>query len=84
MGKGEIVRNEQFLLYPQCFLLKQVILSPFVHIFAIISLFAAQLEEPKIWIPDKGLKQWIALYMWSLTQVLTGCSPQISFKLIVD
>ena len=52
-GKGEIVRNEQFLLYQQCFLLKQIILSPFFHIFAIISLFAAELEEPKIGISGK-------------------------------
>ena len=46
--KEEIVRNKQFLLYPQCFLLNQKILSSFVNIFAIISLFAAELEEPKI------------------------------------
>ena len=56
MRKGEIARNEQFLLFPQCFLLKQIIVSPFVHIFAIISLFAAELEEPKIGISGKGLK----------------------------
>ena len=48
VGKGEIARNEQFPLFPQCFLLKQIIVSPFVHISDIISLFAAELEEPKI------------------------------------
>ena len=48
VGKGESVRNEQFLLFPQCFLPNQIIVSPFVHIFAIISLFATELEEPKI------------------------------------
>ena len=47
VGKGEIARNEQFLLFPQCFLLEQVIVSPFVHIFVIISLIAAELEEPR-------------------------------------
>ena len=47
-GKEEIARNEQFLLFPQCFLLNQKIVSPFVNIFDIISLFAAELEEPKI------------------------------------
>ena len=47
VGKGEIARNEQFLFFRQCFLLKQLIVFPFVHIFAIISLFAAELEEPK-------------------------------------
>ena len=55
VGKGEIAHNEQFLLFPQCFLLKQIIVSPFVHIFAIISLFAAELEKPKIGISGKGL-----------------------------
>ena len=33
VGKGEIVRNEQFLLFPQCFLLNQIFVSPSVHIF---------------------------------------------------
>ena len=48
VGKGEIACNEQFLLFPQCFLLNQIILTPHVHIFVIISLFTAELEEPKI------------------------------------
>ena len=48
VGKGEIARNEQFLLFPQCFLLNQIIVSPFVNSFDIISLFAAELEEPKL------------------------------------
>ena len=48
VGKEEIARNEQFLLFPQCFLLNQKIASPFVNIFDIISLSAAELEEPKI------------------------------------
>ena len=47
VGKEEIACNEQFLFFPQCFLLDQKIVSPFVHIFDIISLFAAELEEPK-------------------------------------
>ena len=33
----------------------RVIVSPFAHIFDIISLFAAELEEPKIGISIKGL-----------------------------
>ena len=41
----------------ECFLLYQKIVSPFVHIFDIISLFAAELEEPKIGLWSKGLKQ---------------------------
>ena len=56
VGKGEIARNEQFLLYLQCFLLNQIIVSPFVDNFDIISLFAAELKKPKIGISDKGFK----------------------------
>ena len=55
VGKGEIACNEQFLLFPQCFLLNLIIKSPFVFTFDIISLFAAKLEEPKIGISGKGL-----------------------------
>ena len=53
--KGEIAHNEQFLLFPQYFLLNQITESPFVHIFDTIPLFAAELEEPKIGISGKGL-----------------------------
>ena len=55
VGRGEIARKEQFLLFPQCFLLHQIIVSPFVHIFDIISLFAAEFEEGKIGVSGKGL-----------------------------
>ena len=48
VGKGEIALKEQFLIFPQCFLPNQIILSLFVYIFDTISLFAAELEEPKI------------------------------------
>ena len=47
MGKEEIAHNEQFLLFAQ-FFSTQKIVSPFVNMFDIISLFAAELEEPKI------------------------------------
>ena len=55
VGKGEIACNEQFLLFPQCFLLNQIIVSPFVHISDIISLSAAEYEEPKIGVSGKDL-----------------------------
>ena len=48
VGKGEIARYEQFLLFPHFFLLNQIAVSPFVRIFDIISLFSAEVEEPKI------------------------------------
>ena len=58
VGK-EIAQNKQFLLFPQCFLLNQIIVSPSVHTFDIIYLFAIELEEPKIGITGKGLmKAW--------------------------
>ena len=56
VGKGEIARNEQFLLFPQCFPLSQIAVSLFGHIFDKIALFAAEFEEPKIGISGKGLK----------------------------
>ena len=48
VGKEEIACNEQFLLFPQCFLLNQKIVSPFVNIYDIIFLLAAEFEEPNI------------------------------------
>ena len=48
VGKEEIARNKQILLFPQCFLLNQKIVSPLVNIYDILSLFAAESEEPKI------------------------------------
>ena len=57
VGKGEIARNEQFLLFPQCFQLNQITVPPFVRIYDIISSFSVKLEEPKIGISCKGLKK---------------------------
>ena len=47
VGKEEIARNEQFLLFPQCFPLDQKIVIPHLSIF-VISLFDAEMEEPKV------------------------------------
>ena len=65
VGKGESAHYEQFILLPQCFLLNQIIVSPFVHIFDIISLVAAEFEEPKIVVSGKGFK--------NLTESLKYC-----------
>ena len=54
VGKGEIACNKQFLLFPYCFQLSQITVSPFVHIFD-ISLFAVESEEAKIGLSGKGL-----------------------------
>ena len=62
MGKEEIARNEQFLLFQQGFLLNQnvfllnqkIVSPPFVNIYDIISLFIAEIEEPKIDMQGKG------------------------------
>ena len=56
VGKEEIAHYKQFLLFPRCLLLNQITVSPFVHIFDIISLFAAEFEEPKIGISGKRFK----------------------------
>ena len=66
VGKGEIACDEQFLLFPQCFLLKQKLVSPTVLIFDIISLFTAELEEPNIGILGKGLRDSFTKYMYCL------------------
>ena len=55
MGKGEIAGIEQFLLFPQCFLSDQIIVSPYAHIFDIVFLFGAEFEKPKIGISGRGL-----------------------------
>ena len=54
VGKKEIASNYQFLLFPQCFLLIQITVLPFVHTFPIISLFTVELEVPNTDI-GKGL-----------------------------
>ena len=54
VGKGEIARNKQFFLFPLYFQLIQISVSPFVHIFDIISLFAAELEELQLAYQVKG------------------------------
>ena len=73
VGKEEIARYEPFLLLPKCFLLNRIIEPPFVHIFDIIFLFAAELEEPKIGI-GKGLK---SLQMTILNLMkMAGCFPK--------
>ena len=55
VGKEEIACKKQFLLFPQCLILNQKIVSPFVNILDIISLFAAEWEEPKIGVWGNGL-----------------------------
>ena len=55
VGKGEIACDKQFLLFSLYFLLNRIIVSLFVHIFDIISLFPAELEEPKIGLSGEGL-----------------------------
>ena len=48
VGKEEIACNKQFPLFPQCFLLNQIIVSLFLYIFDVISSLASECEEPKI------------------------------------
>ena len=48
MGKEEIARNEQFSPFLTMFSTQSENCTPFVYIFEIIFLFAAELKEPKI------------------------------------
>ena len=73
MENVKIARSEQFLFFPQQFLLSQIIVSPFAHIFDIISFFAAELEEPKIGILSKGLG---LVGYFRLFIVATGCPSE--------
>ena len=56
VGKEEIAHNEQFLLFPQCFLVNQIIVPHLSIFFYIKFLFAGQSEKPKIGKLGKGLK----------------------------
>ena len=56
VGKGEIARNEQFLLFPQYFQLIEIT-SPSVHIFDIISLFAFNWKSLKLAYQVKGYER---------------------------
>ena len=73
LGKGEIARKKQFLLFPQCFLLNQIIVSTFVNSFDIISSFAAELDELKIGISGKWLKEETTNKAWTLLGVYSIC-----------
>ena len=53
VGKEEIARNEQFLLFPQCFLLNQKILSQFVNSFVNLYLLLYW-KSPKLAYEVKG------------------------------
>ena len=57
VGKEEIARDEQFLLFPQCFSTQSDKCTIYVYIFDIkcISLFVAEFDRPKIGISGKGL-----------------------------
>ena len=55
VGNEEIARNEQFLLFPQCFVLNKIIV-PHLSIFLTSYFYLLlNMEEPKIGISGKGL-----------------------------
>ena len=47
LEKKKLLVTSNFSFSPQCFLPNQIIVSQLFHIFDIISLFAAELEDPK-------------------------------------
>ena len=54
--KEKLLVTSNFSFFPQCFQLNQIIVLAFGHVFDIKSLFATELEEPKIEISGKGLR----------------------------
>ena len=54
VGKEEIAHNEQFLLFPQCFLLSQIIVSSFVHILPSYLHFLLNLKSQELAYQVKG------------------------------
>ena len=57
LWEGEIIHNEQFLPFPQCFPLNRKTVSQFVHIFGIISVFPAEFEKPKFSMSGKRVQE---------------------------
>ena len=45
MGKGEIAQNEQFHLFPQCFLYNLYVKNPLIATFLFLSAAALNLEQ---------------------------------------
>ena len=72
VGKEEIARNKQFLLFPQCFLLNQIIVPHLSIFFDITFLFAADLEELKIGRGGKGLSLFLLQPNFCFDRVLMG------------
>ena len=58
VGKEEIARNEQFLLFTQCFSSIRKLYAHLSIFFTSYILFAADFEEPEIGISGKRLKLW--------------------------
>ena len=63
-GKREIACNKQFLLFPQCLVLNQVILSQLVHIFDIISFTIGCPDVTNISISSSGGFQPLRCLSW--------------------
>ena len=59
--------------------MSQIILSPFVHIFDTISLFVAELEEPKIGISGEGLTHGAWYVISKCSSKNKNRNKQISF-----
>ena len=78
VGKGELAHNEQVLLFTLCFLFNQIIVSPFVHIYDIISLFAAEYEKPKIGISGIVLSSSAVVLLDEMTHFCKGKKSCVS------
>ena len=80
-----LLRDEEanvFTMFPQCFLLNQITVSQFVHIFDTISLFAAEFEDPKIGMSGKGLRRYLVPLQRKVLSFLTSLIFRLQMLLI--
>ena len=77
VGKGEISP------FPTMFSTQSHNVSPFVHIFDIISLFAAELEKPTMGISGKGLSTYSQVLAMTYSPIfffIKGCNDSNNFR----
>ena len=70
MEKGEIVQNEQFHLFPQCFLCNLCLKNPLTATFQLSSAASLNLGRSQNGILGNGLKQHAVLFSFRCFQKL--------------
>ena len=80
VGKGEIARNEQFLLFPQCFLPVWITFFHFCQILKLSSANSFSLEESKICRLVMGSSTVIYLIRHASIQILNNLKTSQLFS----